>query len=73
MPRSKVVRINSSLYLNVPAEEARRLHLREGQVVDYDLRAEGTTVAEAVADLRGKYKGRLPRLSDRDLWGRDWA
>lgn len=72
MPRAKVVKLNSSFYVNVPAEEARRLGLREGQLVEVDVRPLGGTVAD-LAELRGKYKGKLPKLDRRRLWGKDWG
>lgn len=69
MAETKVVRIHQTLYARIPAEEARRLNLREGQTVEVKVTPTGATVAEALEDLRGKYKRRLARLSDEELWG----
>jgi bifunctional DNA-binding transcriptional regulator/antitoxin component of YhaV-PrlF toxin-antitoxin module len=70
MTRARVVKLNSSLYVNVPAEEARRLGLREGQFVEVDVKPLGETV-ERVMELRGKYKGKLPRAGV--SWGDGWG
>ncbi|MFA5860376.1 MAG: hypothetical protein WDA16_01645 [Candidatus Thermoplasmatota archaeon] len=72
MTRAKVVKLNSSLYVNVPADEARRLGLQEGQIVEVDVRPLGATVGE-IMELRGKYKGKIPKVSDRELWGEEWG
>lgn len=66
------MKLNSSLYVNVPAEEARRLGLREGQIVEVDVRPLGATASE-IMGLRGKYKGKIPHVSDRELWGEEWG
>lgn len=74
MPRAKVVRINQSLYLNVPADDARRLHLREGQVVDFEVKPVGETLAKIVGDLGvGPARRARKPLSDRELWGDGWG
>jgi antitoxin component of MazEF toxin-antitoxin module len=72
MTRARVVKLNSSLYVNVPAEEARRLGLREGQIVEVEVKPLGSTASELM-ELKGKYKGKIPHLSDRELWGEDWG
>lgn len=72
MTRAKVVRINRSFYLNVPAEEARRLNLQEGQLVEVDVKPMGKTVREAMQEVRGKYKG-IKMIPDRELWGEGWG
>lgn len=62
MVESRVVRINQTLYVRVPAEEARRLRLREGQVVDVEVRPLRPP-ARAVA---GRLFGAAPRLKPFD-------
>lgn len=67
MVESKIVRINQTLYARVPAAEARRLGLSEGEIVDLEVKPRRKTAAGALA-LLGKHKGlRLP--DDADLWG----
>ncbi len=68
MAEAKVVRINQSLYVCVPAAEARRLNLQEGQTVEIDVRPKGAT-GEDILNLKGKYKGQLGRATDKELWG----
>lgn len=67
MVESKVVRINRTLYVRVPADEARRLGLAEGEVVDVDVRPRRKTLRGALA-LAGRYKG-LTLPQDDELWG----
>lgn len=69
MVMSKVVRINQTLYVRVPAEEARLLNLREGQAVEVQVRPLGATLGEVVRELRGKYKGQFVHIPDEELWG----
>lgn len=73
MTRAKVLKINRSFYLNVPAEEARRLNLREGQLVEVDVKPLGRPAHEALQEVRGKWtlRGKLP--TDRELWGEGWG
>ena len=70
MPRAKVVKINQSFYLNVPAEAARALHLRAGQVVEYEVHPIGERIEDIVRDLGGTQKGPAKRIADPDLWVR---
>lgn len=65
---SKIVRINRTLYARVPAEEARRLGLREGQAVDIEVRPLARTAGDALA-LHGKYPALRGAASRRELWG----
>lgn len=66
--QSKIVRINRTLYALVPAEEARRLGLREGQAVDIEVVPRRRTAGDALA-LHGRYP-RLRGAEDRRaLWG----
>lgn len=71
MVETRVVRINRTLYVRVPAEEARRLKLTEGQLVDVDVRPLRATARAAAAKLYGL----APRLKpfDRDATGGDRA
>jgi hypothetical protein len=69
MTRSRIVRINRTLYALIPAEEARRLQLREGQEVDLEVApAKRGTVAEVLA-LRGKGRGAFRDEAGADTWG----
>lgn len=69
MTRSTVVKINQTLYVRVPAEEARRMNLREGQAVEIQVKVLGATLGEVIRDLRGKYKGQFANIPDEELWG----
>lgn len=62
MVATRVVRINRTLYVRVPADEARRLNLREGQTVDVDVRPLRPPAREAAARLFGT----APRLKPFD-------
>lgn len=64
---SKVVRINQTFYVRVPAAEARRLGLEEGEVVDVEVRPRRKVAAGALA-LFGRQKG-LALPSDDEIWG----
>jgi antitoxin component of MazEF toxin-antitoxin module len=67
MVESSVKRIGGSFYVRVPAEEAKRLGLRENTRVDLDVRPLGRSVEDAL-----KHLGRFPKLArDDDLWGSD--
>jgi len=67
MVESRIVRINQTLYARVPAAEARRLGLSEGEVVDLQVRPRRKTVSGALG-LFGKHKG-IALPDDADLWG----
>ena len=67
MVETKVTRIGGTLYARIPAEEARRLGIREGSPVDLKVKPLGHFV-EDVLRLKGKYKGRFTHAAD-DLWG----
>lgn len=71
MVESKIVRINQTLYARVPAAEARRLGLSEGELVDIEVTPRRKTVAGAMG-LFGQYKG-LKSPDDADLWGEHGA
>lgn len=62
MVETRVVRINQTLYVRVPAEEARRLKLKEGQVVDVDVRPLRPSARAAATRLFGA----APRLKPFD-------
>jgi hypothetical protein len=53
MVEARIVRIHNSLYVNIPAEEARRLGLHEGQLVAIDPKPV-LTVRDLVGALRGR-------------------
>lgn len=55
MVESRVVRIHNSLYLNVPADEARRLGIHEGQLVSFEPKPV-LTLKEIHGALRGKVR-----------------
>lgn len=71
MVETKIVRINQTLYARVPAAEARRLGLSEGEVVDIEVKPRRKTASGAMA-LFGKRKG-LALPSDAELWGEHGA
>lgn len=54
MVESRVVRIHNSLYVNVPADEARRLGIHEGQLVTFEPRPILT-----LKDVSGALAGRV--------------
>ena len=62
MVETRVVRINQTLYVRVPAEEARRLKLREGQVVDVEVRP----ILPAARAAAARLFGAAPRLKPFD-------
>lgn len=68
MTETRVVRIHKTLYARIPPDVARRLGLRAGQAVDIQVKPRSATVGEALRELRGKYKGRLTKVPDRELW-----
>lgn len=68
MVRTNILKVNQTLYARIPAEEARRLRIREGQEVDLQVKPIGSTGAE-ILHLKGKYKGQFADLSDEELWG----
>ncbi len=69
MLASNVVRINRTLYVRIPAADARRLGLKEGDAVDMDVRRRGGGTARDVVGLRGSFKGAFRRGTSSDLWG----
>ena len=68
MVRTNILKVNQSLYARIPAEEARRLRIREGQEVELQVKPIGATGTE-ILRLKGKYKGQFANLSDEELWG----
>lgn len=68
MARARLIRIHKTLYARIPAEDARRLQLQPGQEVDVDVRPAAQSVGEVLRDLRGKYRGRLAKVPDEELW-----
>lgn len=67
MVDSKIVRINRTFYALVPAKEARRLNLREGQLVDVEVRPRRTTSRDALRLFGTRKNIAIP--DRRALWG----
>lgn len=65
---SRIVRVNRTLYVRIPAAEARRLHLHEGQAVKLEVEPSGLSAAVVLATHRGKFARGKP-LTDEELWG----
>ena len=64
---SSVKRIGGSLFVRVPAEDARRLGLQDNARVELDVRPLGRSVEDVLKNM-----GRFRRLArDDDLWGSD--
>ncbi|MHB8586838.1 MAG: hypothetical protein ACYDDF_13505 [Thermoplasmatota archaeon] len=70
MTESKVIEISRSLYVLVPADEARRLNLKPGQRVDLEIKPAGATVGDLIRDAWGKFKDEFPptRIPKKELW-----
>lgn len=69
MTRSRIVRINRTFYALIPADEARRLDLKEGQEVDLEVAPARRGTAAEVLALRGRGKGAFRDESGADTWG----
>lgn len=65
MVETTIKRIGGTYFARVPAEEARRLKLTDGAVVDLEVRPRGRSAKDALK-LKGRYKGEFQ--SDADLW-----
>jgi antitoxin component of MazEF toxin-antitoxin module len=66
---SRVIQIRQTLYVRIPAAQAKRLGLKAGQHVDVQVQRLFPHVKDIVQDLRGRRKGAFGHVDRRKLWG----
>ena len=68
MVQTKVTKIGGTLFVRIPAEEAKRLGLEHGSTVDVQVRPLGRKVRDMLK-LKGKFKGQLAPFDRKEMWG----